>query len=132
MSINDPIADMLTRIRNANAVKRQDVLVRETKVCRQIADVLKSEGYIGEFETVADGPRKFIKITLKYGPKRERVIQTIQRESRVGCRVYKGVTELPRPMGGLGIAVVSTSRGVMSDRQCRQAKVGGELLCTVS
>src|SRR4051812_11107668 len=117
MSLNDPIADMLTRIRNANAVRRPDTLVRETKICRLIADVLKAEGFITGYEPVADGPRRFLKIALRYGPRGEKILQEIQRESRVGCRVYKGVGEIPRPLGGLGIAIVSTSKGVLSDRQ---------------
>jgi small subunit ribosomal protein S8 len=132
MSLNDPIADMLTRIRNANSVKRATVMVRQTKICKLIADVLKAEGYITGYEEVADGPKRFLKVTLRYGPRGEQLIRDIKRESKVGCRLYKGVGEIPRPLAGMGISIVSTSRGVLSDRQCREMNVGGELLCTIS
>jgi small subunit ribosomal protein S8 len=132
MSVNDPIADMLTRIRNANAVRRAHVLVRESRICRGIAEVLKAEGYITGFEHVEDGPKRFLKVHLRYGPRGEKILQSIKRESKCGCRVYAKVADIPRPLSGLGIAIVSTSKGVMSDRQCRQMNMGGELLCTVS
>lgn len=131
MSLQDPIADMLTRIRNANSLKRAAVLIRRTKICFKIAEVLRDEGYITGFEPVDDGPKRFLNVKLRYGPRGEQIIQEIVRRSKVGCRVYKAVGELPRPMGGMGIAVVSTSKGVLSDRKCRELKVGGELLCTV-
>jgi small subunit ribosomal protein S8 len=131
MSLNDPIADMLTRIRNANSLRRASVLVRRTKICHQIAEVLRDEGFIAGFDPVDDGPKRFLSVKLRYGPRGERILQSIRRESKVGCRVYRGVDKLPRPMGGMGIAVVSTSKGVLSDRKCRELKVGGELLCTV-
>lgn len=131
MSLQDPIADMLTRIRNSNSVRRPNCVVRESRIVRMVADVLQAEGYILGYEHVEDGVKRYLKINLKYGPRGERVIQSIKRESKVGCRVYRGHTELPRPLSGMGIAVVSTSRGVLSDRQCRELKVGGELLCTV-
>ena len=131
MSTNDPIADMLTRIRNAlrNGSKTVDCL--NSKVCRGIADVLEREGYINGYDVIDDGRQGIIKVRLKYGPRGEKLIHKIHRESKPGCRVYRRVEELPRPLQGLGIAVVSTSRGVLSDRTCRQERVGGELLCTV-
>lgn len=131
MAISDPIADMLTRIRNANRNKAKEVICLRSKVCVGIAEVLKKEGYINGFDIVEDGHQGQIRVHLKYGPRGEHVINRIDRKSKPGCRVYKKVGDLPRPLQGLGIAVVSTSRGVMSDRTARDAQVGGELLCTV-
>lgn len=131
MAISDPIADMLTRIRNAASVRKAKVRVRRNNVCLGIAQVLKEEGFIQDYLSVDDGKQGEIVIDLKYGDRGEMVLQHLQRLSRPGGRVYKGVHELPRVLDGLGIAVVSTSQGVMSDRQCRAKKVGGEVLCTV-
>lgn len=131
MSISDPIADMLTRIRNANSVGKKRVRVKRTKVCLGVARVLKEEGYIGDYMSIDDANQGIIEIDLKYGALGERVILAVQRVSTPGRRSYTKVTELRRVMDGLGIAVVSTNRGVLSDRQCRKEGVGGEVLCTV-
>lgn len=131
MSTNDPISDMLTRIRNAAANRAKDVVCINTKVCRGIADVLKTEGYINDYSLVEDGRQGKLKIKLKYGPRGETILHSVHRESKPGRRVYKGVEELPRPLQGLGICVVSTSKGVMSDRKCRTERIGGELLAVI-
>ncbi|MEM8873102.1 MAG: 30S ribosomal protein S8 [Planctomycetota bacterium] len=133
MSMQDPIADMLTRIRNANRVGRRNVQVKRSKICTGIANVLKDEGFIEDFETVDDkSGQGLIRIKLKYNLAGEKAIHTIDRVSKPGRRVYKGVADMPRVLNGLGIAVVSTSRGVVSDRIARESNIGGELLCTVS
>jgi small subunit ribosomal protein S8 len=132
MAINDPISDMLTRIRNASRNRMKTVNCLNSRVCRGIADVLQREGYIAGYDVVEDGRQGLIKVRLKYGPRGETVLHSLQRESKPGRRVYRGVDDLERPMQGLGIHIVSTSRGVMSDRTCREARVGGELLCTVN
>lgn len=131
MSLSDPIADMLTRIRNAVRVNRKHVNVRASKVCAGICEVLKTEGYIEDFKRVEDDKQGLLRIYLKYGAAGQKVVSDIQRVSRPGCRVYKGAADIPRPLDGLGVAIVSTSQGVMSDREARKANVGGELLCTV-
>ena len=132
MSLSDPIADMLTRIRNASRVGRQQVNVKASKVCQGVAQVLKDEGYIVEYDRIDDGKQGLIRVTLKYTPDGASVITTLERVSKPGCRVYNGKENLPCVMGGLGVAIVSTSKGVLSDRKCRQENVGGELICTVS
>jgi small subunit ribosomal protein S8 len=133
MNNQDPIADMLTRVRNANRVGRRMVVVRNSKICGGIAVVLKAEGYIDEFDVVEDGTGQGqIRIKLKYASNGGRIIHEIQRQSKPGRRMYRKVDDLPKVLNGLGIAVVSTSKGVLSDRQAREANVGGELLCTVS
>jgi small subunit ribosomal protein S8 len=132
MNIQDPIADMLTRIRNANRVGRRMVLIPKSKICNGIAQVLKDEGYIEEFDQIEDGKQGQLRIRLKYALNGTKVIHSIDRESKPGRRVYRGVESLPKVLNGMGIAVVSTSKGVMSDRRAREANVGGELLCTVS
>lgn len=132
MNNQDPIADMLTRIRNANRVGRKFVQIPRSKICTGIAQVLKDEGYIEDFDTIEDSRQGQIRIKLKYTLTGERVIHEIDRDSKPGRRIYRGVKELPKVLNGLGIAVVSTSKGVMSDRRAREANVGGELLCTVS
>lgn len=132
MSLSDPIADMLTRIRNASRVGRQDVSIKANKICQGVAEVLKKEGYIVGYDRIDDGKQGLIRVALKYTPEGDPVINTIERVSKPGCRVYNGKENLPRVMGGLGVAIVSTNKGVMSDRQCRQENVGGELICTVS
>lgn len=131
MSLSDPIADMLTRVRNGVRVNARTVNVRSSKLCVSVANVLKEEGYIGDYDLVDDGKQGILRVHLKYGPNGEPVIQKLKRESKPGCRVYRGVNELPRVLDGLGVAILSTSRGVMSDRKCREEHVGGELLCTV-
>ena len=132
MSQQDLTADMLTRIRNA--VRNRDSSVRclNNRLNRGVAKVLTDEGYINAFEIVDNGREGVLRVDLKYGPRGEDVIRKIDRVSKPGCRVYKKVDELPRPLQGLGIAVVSTSKGVLSDRRCREEKVGGELVAIVS
>lgn len=132
MSLNDPISDMLTRIRNAASNRAKTVNCLNSRVCRGIADVLRDEGYIDGYEVVEDARQGIIRVRLKYGTRGETILHRLDRRSKPGCRVYTGVESLPRPLQGMGIAIVSTSRGVMSDRKCRQERVGGELLCTVS
>jgi small subunit ribosomal protein S8 len=131
MATSDPIADMLTRIRNGVRAGKKRLHVKRSKICLGVARVLKEEGYIAEFDSIDDTNQGEIRIDLKYGEHAERVIQDLQRVSRPGRRVYRGAGNLPRVLDGLGIAIVSTSRGVLSDRQCRELNVGGELLCTV-
>ncbi|NOT01544.1 MAG: 30S ribosomal protein S8 [Phycisphaerales bacterium] len=131
MMWSDPIADMLTRIRNAARARRQKVTIPASKVKVGIADVLKREGYINDFDVVEDGLQGTLRIALKYGPRGEDLFHTIQRESRPGRRSYIGHDEIPRILDGLGIAILSTSEGVLSDRTCRERRIGGELLCTV-
>ena len=130
--MTDPIADMLTRIRNANRVGRRLVLIPHSKICSGIAQVLKDEGYIEEYDRIEDGRQGQLRVKLKYASNGGKVIHAIDRESKPGRRVYRGVGDLPRVLNGMGIAVVSTSKGVMSDRKAREQNVGGELLCTVS
>ena len=132
MNNQDPIADMLTRIRNANRVGRRLVLIPRSKICSGIAQVLKDEGYIEEYDVIDDGRQGQIRVKLKYSTNGEKVIHTLDRQSKPGCRVYRAVDDLPKVLNGMGIAVVSTSKGVMSDRKARENNVGGELLCTVS
>ena len=133
MNNQDPIADMLTRIRNANRVGRRMVLIPKSKICLGIAHVLRDEGYIEEFDSIDDASHQGqIRVKLKYSLSGDKVIHVIDRASKPGCRVYRGVKDLPQVLNGMGIAVVSTSKGVMSDRKAREANVGGELICTVS
>jgi small subunit ribosomal protein S8 len=131
MATSDPIADMLTRIRNANRVTKPRVRVKRSKVCLGIAKVLKEEGYVADYLSIDDANQGEIAIDLKYGERREPVILGIQRVSKPGGRNYCGAGELPRVFDGLGITIVSTSRGVLSDRQCRKLNIGGEVLCKV-
>ena len=131
MSLSDPIADMLTRIRNAVRNRSKTVNCLNSKVCRGIADVLRDEGYIDGYDVIEDGRQGQIRVRLKYGPRGEVLIHRIERESKPGRRVYTKVDDLSRPIQGLGITIVSTSKGVLSDRRCRENRVGGELLCTV-
>ena len=133
MNNQDPIADMLTRIRNANRVGRRSVVIPKSKICSGIAQVLKDEGYIEEYDAIEDATHQGqLRIRLKYSLTGEKVIHAIDRASKPGCRVYRGVDALPRVLNGMGISIVSTSKGVMSDRKARESNVGGELLCTVS
>ena len=132
MSFNDPIADMLTRIRNAGSVRKTKVNVLASKACEGVAAVLKEEGFIREYDRIDDGKQGLLQVFLKYTPEGDSVIHSIDRVSKPGRRVYTGMESLPRVMGGLGISIVSTSKGIMSDRKCRTENVGGELICTVS
>ena len=132
MNNQAPIADMLTRIRNANRVGRRLVLIQKSKICTGIAQVLKDEGYIEEFDVIDDAQQGQIRVKLKYSLTGQKVIHVIDRTSKPGCRIYRKVEELPQVLNGMGIAVVSTSKGVMSDRRAREENVGGELLCVVS
>ena len=131
MSLSDPIADMLTRIRNALRSRHTVVNIRASKICEGVCNVLKSEGYISDYSRIEDGKQGLLRVNLKYGPLGEDVINELKRISRPGCRVYKAVAEIPRPINGLGISIVSTSAGVFSDRRCREKNVGGEVLCTI-
>jgi small subunit ribosomal protein S8 len=131
MAMTDPIADMLTRIRNAVRNRSKEVLCLNSKVCRGIASVLQEEGYIDSFSVIEDGRQGLIKVKLRYSSTGDAAIRSLHRESKPGCRVYTRVDDIPRPIQGLGIAIVSTSKGVLSDRRCRTERVGGELLCTV-
>ncbi|MCI9368587.1 MAG: 30S ribosomal protein S8 [Oscillospiraceae bacterium] len=132
MQITDPIADMLTRIRNANNAKHDTVDVPASNMKKAIAQILLDEGYIKNFQTINDGTQGVIRITLKYvQPGKEKVITGLRRVSKPGLRVYAGAEELPRVLRGLGIAIVSTSKGVMTDKKARQAHVGGEVLAFV-
>jgi small subunit ribosomal protein S8 len=133
MTMTDPIADMLTRIRNANVAMHDDVSMPSSKQKEALAAVLQSEGYIGAFEVddPADRPEKTLRIQMKYSPERERVISGIKRVSKPGLRVYSKSREVPRVLGGLGICVLSTSQGLMTDREARRRRVGGEILCQV-
>jgi small subunit ribosomal protein S8 len=132
MNNQDPIADMLTRIRNANRVGRRMVIVPKSKICTGIAQVLKDEGYIEEYDVIDDERQGTIRVKLKYSSSGDKVIHDLDRASKPGRRIYRKVEDLPKVLNGMGIAVVSTSKGVMSDRKAREENVGGELLCTVS
>jgi small subunit ribosomal protein S8 len=132
MNNQDPIADMLTRIRNANRVGRRMVVVPRSKICTGIAHVLKEEGYIEDVDVIEDSAQGQLRIKLKYQLNGDKVIHALDRASKPGCRVYRKVEELPRVLNGMGMCIVSTSRGVMSDRKARENNVGGELICTVS
>ena len=131
MHITDPIADMLTRIRNANSAKHDTVDVPASNMKKAIAQILLDEGYIKNFQLIDDGTQGVIRITLKYLPGKEQVIQGLRRVSKPGLRVYAGAEELPRVLKGLGIAIVSTSKGVMTDKVARAQHVGGEVLAFV-
>ena len=128
---SDPIADMLTRVRNAIQARHPKVDVPASKLKAEIARILKEEGYIANFKVAEEGAKKTIKIYLKYGPGNSPVISAIERVSRPGCRVFVGQTEIPRVLGGLGIAILSTSKGVMTEKDARVAGVGGEVMCFV-
>ena len=131
MQITDPIADMLTRIRNANSAKHETVDVPVSNMKKSIAEILLEEGYIKSYEIVDDGKQGMIHITLKYGANKEKVISGLQRVSKPGLRVYAGRDELPKVLKGLGIAIVSTSKGIMTDKKARRENVGGEVLAFV-
>ncbi len=132
MTTNDPIADMLTRIRNANTAKHDTVDIPASKMKLAIAEILFNVGYIKKYEIIEDGNFKTIKVTLKYGKdKNEKIITGIKRISKPGLRVYAGKDELPRVLGGLGIAIISTNNGVVTDKEARKLNVGGEVLAFV-
>lgn len=129
--MTDPISDMLTQIRNAIRIERQSIEIRASKVKAGVCQVLKDEGYIWDWQFVQATPSQLIKIDLKYGPQGERVVQRIDRVSKPGCRVYQGWKDLKPVLDGMGICVISTSKGVMSDRQARARKLGGEVICRI-
>ena len=129
--MTDPIADMLTRMRNALQIERPFVDIPASKVKIGIAEVLQREGFIWDFEVVEQAPQNVLRINLKYGPNGERVIQKIQRTSKPGRRVYSSLDDLPEILQGMGIVIVSTSKGILSNREARKEHVGGELLCTI-
>ena len=131
MQITDPIADMLTRIRNAGMARHDTVDVPASKMKTAIAEVLLSEGYIKSFQLIDDGTQGVIRITLKYLPGKEKAIQGLKRVSKPGLRVYAGADELPRVLKGLGIAIISTSKGIMTDKAARKEHIGGEVLAFV-
>lgn len=131
MQITDPIADLLTRIRNANTSKHETVDVPASNMKKAIVDILNEEGYIKGYQVIEDGKQGVIRITLKYGPKGEKVISGLKRVSKPGLRYYASAEELPRVLKGLGIAIVSTSKGIMTDKKARAGHIGGEVLAFV-
>ena len=132
MTMTDPIADMLTRIRNANVAMHEEVQMPSSKLKEALAEVLRREGYIHGYEVAdIDGPGRMLTIDMKYSPERERVIRGLRRVSKAGLRVYTKSDRVPRVQGGLGMAVLSTSRGLMTDQEARRRRIGGEILCFV-
>ena len=131
MQITDPIADMLTRIRNANSAKHDSVDIPASNMKKAIAQILLDEGYIKKYDVVEDGKQGMIHVELKYGPGKTKIIQGLRRVSKPGLRIYAGKEEMPRVMRGLGSAIVSTSKGVMTDKAARKANIGGEVLAFV-
>jgi small subunit ribosomal protein S8 len=132
MAANDTIADMLTRIRNACLVRHQTTNIPATKMTRSIAQVLKEEGFIADFEEAGEGVKKHLVVSLKYkGKNRQPTIRVMKRVSKPGLRVYKNRKELPKVLGGIGVAIISTSHGIMTDREARRQGIGGEVLCYV-
>jgi small subunit ribosomal protein S8 len=129
--MTDPIADMLTRIRNANSAKHDSVDIPASKIKKEIARILLDEGFIKGFDVIDDGKQGIIRVDLKYGKNGEKTISGIKRISKPGLKVYAKSDELPRVLGGLGIAIVSTSKGMMTDRQARKENVGGEVICYI-
>lgn len=131
MAMSDPIADMLTRIRNAVSARHERVDIPGSKLKRAIAQILKEEGFVKDFEWVDETPQGIVRIYLKYGPNKTRAITGLRRISKPGLRVYVGKDEIPKVLGGLGIAVLSTSKGLMTDKRARAEGVGGEVLCYI-
>ena len=131
MNITDPIADMLTRIRNANNAKHESVEIPASNMKKQIAQILVDEGYIKSFNVIDDGKQDVIKVFLKYGPNKSKVLQGLKRISKPGLRMYVGKEEIPQVMRGLGVAIVSTSKGIMTDKAARKANIGGEVLAFI-
>jgi small subunit ribosomal protein S8 len=130
-NVSDPVADLLTRIRNANIAYKDDTLAPVSKHARAILEILQQEGYIAGFDEEGEGVHRAFRVQLKYGPRKQRTITGIRRVSKPGRRIYRGRGELPRVMGGLGIAIVSTSKGVMTDRTASREGIGGEILAYV-
>ncbi|HBZ78612.1 MAG TPA: 30S ribosomal protein S8 [Clostridiales bacterium] len=131
MSMTDPIADMLTRIRNANMVGHESVDVPASKMKKSIAEILLKEGYINGYDLIEDNKQGIIRIQMKYGANKERVITGIKKISKPGLKVYAKTGDIPRVLGGLGIAIVSTSQGVITDKEARKKNIGGEVICYV-
>lgn len=131
MTMTDPIADMLTRIRNANMKAKESVDIPRSLTKLEIARVLKEEGFIKGYKEIEDKRQGVIRVYLKYGPQKERIIHRLTRESKSGRRIYKKVEEIRKVLGGIGIAILSTPKGVMSDKECRKSHIGGELICKV-
>lgn len=131
MVMTDPIADLLTRIRNANVVHHDKVEIPASKIKRAVVQILKEEGFVKDFEVLSDGKQGILRVSLKYGPERDRVITGIKRISKPGLRVYAKKEQLPKVLGGLGIAIISTSQGIMSDKQARKIGLGGEVIAYV-
>ena len=131
MVMTDPIADMLTRIRNANTVRHTNLELPASKLKREVADILKREGFIRDYEYIEDNKQGILRIFLKYGANNEQVISGLKKISKPGLRVYVKADEVPRVLGGLGIAIISSSSGVLSDKEARQQKVGGEVLAYI-
>ena len=131
MNLTDPVADFLTRVRNAIRSRQQKVDVPASKLKLEIARILKEEGFIANFKATEEEGKKVLRVYLKYGPNNDAVISSVQRISRPGCRVYVGRDEIPRVLGGMGINILTTPRGVMTGRQARKEGVGGELLCEI-
>lgn len=131
MAMTDPIADLLTRIRNANMVYHEKVEIPASKTKKAIADIFKSEGYIKDCEYIDDGKQGIIRMYLKYGPNKEKVITGLKRISKPGLRVYAKKDEIPKVLGGLGTAVISTSQGIMTDKEARKLGLGGEVICYI-
>ena len=131
MQITDPIADMLTRIRNANTAKHETVDIPASNMKKAVAEILNNEGYIKGYQIIEDGKQGVIRVTLKYGANKEKVISGIKRVSKPGLRMYAPADELPRVLKGLGIAIISTSKGIMTDKEARKQNIGGEVLAFV-
>ena len=131
MSMTDPIADMLTRIRNGIMVNREAVNIPSSRIKVGIAEVLKKEGFIMDFKNIPDEKQGMLRVYLKYGPLNQKVISHIKRESTPGRRVYKGVEDIGKVLNGIGISIFSTAKGILSNKECREHKIGGELICTV-
>ncbi|KJS22767.1 MAG: 30S ribosomal protein S8 [Clostridiaceae bacterium BRH_c20a] len=131
MVMTDPIADFLTRVRNANMVMHEKVEIPASKTKKSLAEILKKEGFVKDFEYIEDGKQGVIRIYLKYGSNKERVITGLKRISKPGLRVYSKKDETPRVLGGLGIAIISTSQGIMTDKEARKTGLGGEVICYV-
>jgi len=131
MAMTDPIADMLTRIRNANIVRHEIVEVPASNIKKELAEILKREGFIRDAEYIEDNKQGIIRMFLKYGPNQERVITGLKRISKPGLRVYAKNNEVPKVLGGLGVAIISTSQGVLTDKEARKSKVGGEVLAYI-
>jgi small subunit ribosomal protein S8 len=131
MSMTDPISDLLTRIRNANTANHEKVDIPASKIKQEVVRLIKEEGFIRNYKVLEEHKRGLIRVFLKYGPNRERVINSLERISKPGKRVYTSADSIPRVLGGLGVAILSTSQGLMTDRQARRARVGGEVICYI-